>query len=72
MLTLRLLVTAFPEQDEMWTIAVAALAAGARERVKEFSVARMVERTLEVYARIGVSVRFSWSDTSPPTAARGR
>jgi glycosyltransferase involved in cell wall biosynthesis len=37
----------------------ASLAARARERVKEFSVERMVERTLEVYARIGVSVRFS-------------
>jgi L-malate glycosyltransferase len=31
------------------------LAARARERVKEFSVEKMVERTLEVYARIGAS-----------------
>jgi glycosyltransferase involved in cell wall biosynthesis len=29
------------------------LSARARERVKEFSVERMVERTLEVYGRMG-------------------
>jgi len=49
----------------------ASLSARARERVSEFSVERMVERTLEVYGSVG-ALPSTQSDTSPATPALDR